>query len=242
MDPQRSSKKIISVLCKAEANLDKFWNHVDSILNSIASNYQQGVLQRLLNDGGKMRRTIPWSKRERKQNATQVSVKDVYEYAYEPFFSTFHDTSTEITGNFDKSSIVAKSKGKTRGAPATTEEQDEPNREPSPEPVISCEVGKKAYKAYRAIFHTPGESPAAAMDWIDVVSALTDVGFSAEQLHVSQWQSNPVANQVVGMNLGPGISLHAPHSGSEVPVELARYYGKRLNRAYGWDGTMFTED
>lgn len=242
IDAKKNRKRAVNMLCKAEANLDRFWNHVDTNLNAIVDNYQQGVLQRLLDERGDMHRTIPWSERDHSKDAKQVPFKEAFDFKHQPLSNTFHDSSTEITGSFDKSLIIEKTKEKTRGTPAAAEEPAEPAREPSPEAAIEFAVGKHSYEAFRALFHMPGEAPVASVRWNDVVGALTDIGFSAQHLHGSQWQFNPVAAPVAELDLKRGISFHAPHPGDEVPLELARRYGRRLSRAYGWEGTMFKEE
>jgi hypothetical protein len=189
-----------------------------------------------------MHRTIPWSERQNTKDSSQVPRKEICDTKYQPFSNTFHDSSKEITGSFDKSSIIVKTKEKTRGTPAATEELDEPARAPSPEETTVFTVNKHAREAFRAMFHIPGEASPASIRWNNVVSALTDIGFSAEHLHGSQWQFNPVVAPVAELGLGRGIGFHSPHPGDEVPLELARMYGRRLNRAYGWEGSMFVDE
>ncbi|KAF2821818.1 hypothetical protein CC86DRAFT_410897 [Ophiobolus disseminans] len=235
---KKSRKRTVDMLCKVEANLDRFWNHVDSNLNAFVDNYQQGVLQRLLDEGGDMHRTIPWSERDHTRDEKQVPFKEAFDFKYQPLSTTFHDNSKEITGSFDRSSIVEKGKEKTRGTDAT-EEQAEPAREPSPESPLEFAVDKHSFEAFRALFHMPGKEQAASIRWNDVVSALTSIGFSAQHLHGSQWQFNPAAAPVAELNLRRGIGFHAPHPADEVPLDLARRHGRRLSRAYGWEGSMF---
>jgi hypothetical protein len=85
------------------------------------------------------------------------------------------------------------------------------------------------------LFHAPndGELP-RSIRWTEIRNALAKIGFAAEKLHGSAWQFSPTA-----IDLPRGIQFHEPHPNSEVPLVLARRYGARLARAYGWDGTMF---
>jgi hypothetical protein len=85
------------------------------------------------------------------------------------------------------------------------------------------------------LFHAPndGELP-RSIRWTEIRNALTKIRFAAEKLHGSAWQFTPTT-----IDLPRGIQFHGPHPISEVPLVLARRYGTRLARAYGWDGTMF---
>jgi hypothetical protein len=78
-----------------------------------------------------------------------------------------------------------------------------------------------------------GELP-RSIRWTEIRNALTKLGFAAEKLHGSAWQFTPTA-----IDLPRGIQFHEPHPNSEVLLVLARRYGARSMRAYGWDGTMF---
>jgi hypothetical protein len=93
-----SREKNVKMLCAAEVNLDKFWNHVDTNLNKLANNYQQGVIQRLLTERGNMHRTIPWDKRDHSKKMVSSSLKGVYDHEFHPLSHTFHDSSLQITG------------------------------------------------------------------------------------------------------------------------------------------------
>lgn len=138
-------EKNVSMLCKAEANLDEFWKHVDDNINRIVDNYQQGVLQDLLDGSGKMHRTIPWDQREHsKREEKPTPAHEIVDFNAVPLSQIFHGSSKEITGNFNKSSIAVKSKEKTHGVPAeVAEEEAGPAREPSPEPPREFLVNKE---------------------------------------------------------------------------------------------------
>jgi hypothetical protein len=234
-----SREKNVNMLCKAEANLDAFWNHVDDDLKKLSSNWQQGVLQRLLDESGSMHRTIPWSERDHSKMVKSPPVQEIYDSKPQPLSHVFHDPSVEITGNFDKSSIVEKTKEKTRGVADHAEADAEPARELSPEPRLKFTLSENIYEVFRALFHLPGEKDQPPkLEWLPFVNALVHLGFTAEHMQGSQWQFNPLPR----LNLTRGISFHQPHPRNEVPLEMARRFGRRLNRAYGWDGSMFKEE
>ena len=59
-------------------------------------------------------------------------------------------------------------------------------------------------------------------------------GFSVEKMHGSAWQFTPTK-----LDVERSISFHEPHPGDKLAVRVARRYGRRLNRAYGWDAASF---
>lgn len=182
-----------------------------------------------------MYRTVPWSERNHAQKQKATPFREVFEF--KPLSDVFHDSSTDLTDKFDKASIKVKAKEKTRGVSGVAEQEAELARDPSPEPLRAFHVSEKSWQVFKALFYMPGnKSQPSSMRWPAVVGALVDLGFAAEQMQGSQWQFEPSPE----LNLSRGIGLHAPHTGGdEVSPEMARYYGRRLNRAYGWDGSMF---
>jgi len=238
----KTRKKNVDQLCLAEANLDAFWSSVDATLEGLADGHAQEALQRLLDEGGDMRRTKPWSEHHREwsekfQAKTPASLPSEDLYDHQPLSQTFHDSSKEITGSFDKSSILTKTKEKTRGATAAEDAPADPTRDLSPEPPRKYKVSKKAHSVFTQLFHNPDDNTKAAgeVKWQDFVTALTNLGFSAQQMHGSQWQFNPSEE----MHLPRGIAFHQPHPGIALSHDQARHCGARLHRAYGWDSSTF---
>jgi hypothetical protein len=157
-------------------------------------------------------------------------------YEYHPLSEIFHDPAKEITGNFKLQDSARRVKEKSHGTSTANEhnvEERDQTIESKMKPLFH--VGKDAYIVFKALFSMPndGELP-RKIRWDQVVAALTKLGFTAEKLHGSAWQFTPRK-----LELNRGIQFHEPHPDGEVPLTLARYYGRRLNRAYGWDGTMF---
>jgi hypothetical protein len=68
-----------------------------------------------------------------------------------------------------------------------------------------------------------------------VVRTFTKLGFSVEKLVGSAWQFKPHADSLYHHK----IQFHQPHPDGEVDLRLARRYGRRLTRAYGWYGDLF---
>jgi hypothetical protein len=62
------------------------------------------------------------------------------------------------------------------------------------------------------------------------------LGFSAEKLQGSAWQFSPSSTSDVDR----GIHFHEPHPDSAIPYIMARRFGRRLERVYGWNSDTFT--
>jgi hypothetical protein len=150
-----TQEKNVNMLPKAEANLDAFWKHVEGNLNVLASNWQQGALKRLFDEAESMHRTIPWSERDHFGKAKSPPIQDIYDSKPQPLFGVFHDSSVEITGSFKKTSIIEKTKDKTRGIPDHAEAEVGPACEPSPAPRLEFTLSKKYYSIFRALSHLP---------------------------------------------------------------------------------------
>lgn len=70
--------------------------------------------------------------------------------------------------------------------------------------------------------------------WSDFLHALVSTGFRAEKLYGSVWQFVPTK-----IDVERSIHFHEPHPGGKMPYWVARRFGRRLNRAYGWESGMF---
>jgi hypothetical protein len=59
-------------------------------------------------------------------------------------------------------------------------------------------------------------------------------GFAVEKQYGSAWMFTPPATR--GLR---SIIFHEPHPTNKIPFYLARQYGRRLERVYGWSGETF---
>ncbi|MCJ1396236.1 hypothetical protein MMC18_009125 [Xylographa bjoerkii] len=134
-----------------------------------------------------------------------------------------------------KENLKIKTRGAARDSPPTVEQaaEDQPDHQPS------FAVGKRALKVFSVLFYTPsaesdipGEVP-----WLDFVHAMNSVGFAALKLYGSVWQFTPTK-----LDVERSIQFHEPHPHGKIPFVVARRHGRRLNRAYGWDGRTFVLD
>lgn len=65
---------------------------------------------------------------------------------------------------------------------------------------------------------------------------MSSAGFSIRKLYGSAWQFVPVETGAVAAR---PIQFHEPHPKGKLRFLVARNYGRRLGRAYGWYGGMF---
>lgn len=231
---RRRNKQNVEIMRKAETHLDAFWEAVDQHYKSKAiGKSQQDLVARLLFSDRAIQRTPQWIQPEK-----TISSLDKDQYVYQPFSTVFHDSRKQVTGTFDRASLLDKvPKTKTRGS-ATADDETHPGIQHEPEEVATffC-VDKRTHKVFRTLFHspnnpdTPGEIP-----WADFLHSMVSVGFSAEKLHGSAWNFTP---QTPGVGLDRSIQFHEPHPNNKIPYLLARRYGRRLGKAYGWNAHMF---
>jgi hypothetical protein len=231
---RRRNKQNTAILRKAEANLDAFWTAVDQHYQSKGiGKSQHDLVTHLLRSERAVQRTPEWLEPEKSKPTVERA-----EYVYQPFSTVFHDPAKQVTGAFDRASPVDKvPKAKTRGTAA-------PNNEPQPRiprksnnVATFFSVDKRAHKVFRTLFHspnnpdTPGEIP-----WADFLHSMRSVGFAAEKLHGSAWSFTP---QILDVGLERSIQFHEPHPSNKIRFFLARRYGRRLARVYGWDADAF---
>lgn len=186
----------------------------------------------MFDGGGQLQRTKPCNERPRVEKPPPADL----EYT-KPLSAIFHDSSQDITGKFNKFSIVEKSKPKTRGEAAQqTEVSDDGAPIPEPERQQVFRVNKNSHAVIHSLFHIEdeGEMP-GKIKWDRFVGALTNLGFSAQALHGSPWQFTPPPD----LGFSRGIQFHQPHPDTDISYNIARQFGRRLKHAYGWDGSMF---
>ncbi|MCJ1405640.1 hypothetical protein MMC11_008869 [Xylographa trunciseda] len=223
---KRRTQENIKAMRKAEENLDAFWNAIDS-----AAARKDKALQGLATlynvaKGRELQRTPEWVesvKEARKTEGTEVP--------YEAFAVTSLDPEkSSVTAAEERLKI--KTRGPARDTPPTvmTVKQAAMDRDPS------FAVSKRALKVFSVLFYipsaesdNPGEIP-----WLDFVHAMTSVGFAALKLYGSVWQFTPTK-----LDVERSIQFHEPHPHGKIPFVVARRHGRRLNRAYGWDGAIF---
>ncbi|CAA9958131.1 hypothetical protein PTMSG1_01704 [Pyrenophora teres f. maculata] len=229
----------VKIMRDSESNVDMFWKSVNRIYEEQTGIAQHETIRQCLEHGEQVQRTPAWTS----IGTTPPSTK---KYEYQPFPEDSHKISLQFTGTFDKISISEKVKQKTRGnqntstfasaPPATGTHINIPDSASKDTPKL-LNVDKRTQKVFKTLFHVPsaelGDAP-KALKWNEFKRAMVRVGFTAEKLQGSAWQFMPTSS--VGVKRG--IQFHEPHPDSDVPVTLARRFGRRLERVYGWCGDM----
>lgn len=154
-------------------------------------------------------------------------------------------TDIEHSAKEDVFTSHTKTKTKTRGvanppdparAAETTDQQGDHLMPAHEQPQITFAVDTCALKVFRTISFTPSaDATPGEIPWADFLYAMVDIGFAYQHLGGSEYRFSSVT-----MNLDRSIHFHEPHPGRKVPYNIARDFGHRLNRAYGWHGQMFT--
>ncbi|KAF2877931.1 hypothetical protein BDV95DRAFT_556338 [Massariosphaeria phaeospora] len=228
---KRRTRDSTNTMRAAEAHLDAFWDAADTHWLRNVGTTPHTLVKHILGERT-IQRTPPWEENPKPQQPT-AHAQDAY--VYRPFSATHYDQSKDITGAFDKLSVSTKDKVKIRGLPTTPDALEPiPTPEAAPEqgPII---VDKRAQRVFKALFHSPNSpDQPGEIAWPDFLHAMVSTGFSAEKLQGSAWQFTPRS-----LDVERSIQFHEPHPGNKLPFTWARRYGRRLTRAYGWEGGLF---
>ncbi|KAG2417841.1 hypothetical protein HFD88_000940 [Aspergillus terreus] len=234
---KRRTKENVAALRRAEANLDAFWEAIDQAMLRKVGGLRGTAVRRLLSQPRILQRTPEWVEPTPTASAQVKKGEADLNASYQPLSTIYTDlrsTKVEVAR--------PKAKVKTRGTPrpvAKSPTEAEPVLQPNPiDPQPSFPVDARALKVFRTIFFnpavtsTPGEIP-----WNDFLHAMTYAGFTVMKLYGSVWQFQPTK-----LDVERSIQFHEPHPRGKIPFTTARRYGRRLHRAYGWFGEMFTLD
>lgn len=224
----------VTVMRVAEASLDQFWECVDTYYEKTTGVTQYDMIERCLNEGQQMRRTPPWEDSDQMNRNRHVKA----EYIYQPFSRMYHDRSMQITGGFDRLSMEEKIKPNTKGTATTLPTVHDAAIADKGRDPIHFVLDRRAYKTMKAMFHTPAsdsEELPKSIKWNGFKRAMVRIGFSAEKLQGSAWQFTPSGL----IDVDRAISFHEPHPDNDIPYIMARQFGRRLGRVYGWRGDTF---
>lgn len=221
----------ISTVRNAEQFLDELWSGIDNFLEAKTGVAQSPHISQCLE--GVMRRTPPFVVPEQQANSAEDE--------YVPLSRQIHDKEKQITGSFSKLAISEKCKEKTRGDAAVRVEEDVDNPPAINKPTDTVKkfvLRRRPYQVFKTMFGLYGSDPGSCPKWIkwpEFIHAMTCVGFSIEKLQGSAWQFTPGKESDVTR----GIQFHEPHPDPDIPYSMARHFGRRLERVYGWTQDMF---
>lgn len=129
-------------------------------------------------------------------------------------------------------------KPKTRGASRvlpSTEAKDIDTVGPAKDVTPIFEVSKRGYKVFTTLFYSSTEEqPPGEVAWSEFLSAMASVGFSMQKLGGSAWVFAPTNDE-----WKQSIIFHEPHPESRMSFQMARRFGRRLWRTYGWSSENF---
>lgn len=233
---KRRTKENVEIMRVAERNLDKFWRKVDQDMLS-NSEFKSGAVHRLMMQDRQLQRTPEWV--EPVHETAQPPIKELYIPFSQPLFDSQEgnrQTQRENSAQPHKEKIKTRRLGGEETPAAEAEVIDVPT-EVHDEPHFA--ISNRALKVFKTLFFTPSESSSPGeVAWTDFLHAMVAVGFVPEKLYGSVWQFSPDSDKVAAER---SIQFHEPHGGnSKIPYRIARRHGRRLNRAYGWHGAMFT--
>lgn len=225
------NKNTTRLLQEAERNLDGFWAKIDkhfvkhsgeTLHQMISEVFQERVIKRTPN----------WVE----PKGTTISHEPITKNITAELTSVSLGGLSEDTVDSWKPPFVT-TKPKTRGVAATltthnTTDLEETTIDDNP-PKFA--VSKRGFKVFSTLFHVkvneslPGEIP-----WSEFLSAMASVGFSIQKLDGSAWVFEPQKDL-----FRRSIIFHEPHPSSKIPFTIARRFGRRLERAYGWTSESF---
>lgn len=223
------SKGNVDAMVSAEQKLDAFWRAVDE--NMRGRKIEGTALWRLLSQEKILHRTPEWVQPEK------AAKQDPKHSVTVPLSELYLDLERRTQRTIDHTSSVARvPKPKTRGTPTAAPDLPEPGLtpiQPAVQPTFS--LNTRALKVFHTLFYTPTlNATPGEVSWVDFLHAMVATGFVPEKLYGSVWQFSPS-----GLEVERSIQFHEPHPSGKLSYRVARRYGRRLNRAYGWEGKMF---
>ncbi|KAL8635059.1 MAG: hypothetical protein Q9228_007413, partial [Teloschistes exilis] len=234
---KRLSAKTTETMQAAERNLDLFWDDVDSQMRKITGKDLHGMLANNLSRR-EIRRTADWIEPIEHEDAEHKEVDEVIAKAA----LLELQNRTEKTIGSDEPSEIRSRKIKTRGEasessiPSESEAPDHQQQEEYHPPTFT--VSKRGHKVFTTLYHGPNHtSPPGEIPYSEFLSAMASIGFAIRKLDGSAWVFEPPSSADNGM--GRSIIFHEPHPSGKVAYQVARRWGRRLERAYGWTGASY---
>ncbi|OJD16961.1 hypothetical protein AJ78_02895 [Emergomyces pasteurianus Ep9510] len=241
---KRKTRQHVEAMRKAEQNLDSFWETIDLYYRRNTDKTLLETFHHLLPNDRQLERTpewVPLAAESKLQPALGAS-----DNMHQPFSQlNIQDEIKTPT----RSGAEEKVKIKTRGTPCLASQQPQPS-EPDigttvphhgtprhiPDVQPTLHISKRALKVFSTLFHDPSQADQPGeIPWSDFLHAMVSAGFGPVKLYGSVWQFTPTK-----LDVSRSIQFHEPHPRNKIPFKVARRFGRRLNRAYGWHGAMFT--
>ena len=219
-----------------EENLDSFWKYVDDQCKKKSNRTVHQMLINILTER-ELQRTGDWQ--EPIEDSHQIEKHE------EVGRTTSQFTALGLENRTEKSLVASplvreKPKIKTRGiahisSSSTAEDAELTGSNDDQNLRRIFEVSKAGFKVFTTLFYTPTENQSPGeISWSQFLSAMASVGFSINKLNGSGWVFAPADDDWT-----QSIIFHEPHPSSKIPFQVARRFGRRLWRTYGWTSENF---
>jgi hypothetical protein len=235
---KRRTKENVEALRRAEQSADEFWAAVDKLVLAKCGYLAGTTLSDTLSEQRVLQRTPEWIDDGMTAANKQQAANDHFGTVYEPLSTTyylFHSSATRDTAEPGKRQpkTKTKTKGVAREEPTPRTADDAVPEESQRDPIP---VDARSLKVFRTLFFNPGvTSSPGEVSWHDFVHAMTSTSlFAAEKLYGSVWQFQRLDEESQSR-----IQFHQPHPRGKIPFTMARRYGRRLTRNFGWSGALF---
>lgn len=261
----RRTKTNASALYKAEFHLDAFWSEVDKHLASQSVALPDKMMRLLLSGKRSLQRTSEWEEPSLEKFKGKMNGRSNGKTHGKPNVNSHDKPNGKSAAPQPKHEAVDEPLSSTylqlrgspkRQAPIKTQEALPAMRKPQASNVLTTTghkaaetdpkatatlerstfmVDKRSKKTFSALFYTPSPNDTPAdTTWTDFVHTMLSIGFVVEKLFGLVWHFAPPESVT-----GEHIQFHAPHAGDKVRYHVARLFGRRLQRAYGWSENMF---
>ncbi len=234
---KRQNQEVVAKMQQAETNLDAFWSKVDDYCTQDGGSGLHQLLEGVLRDH-KLQRTNDWQQPEVKRTSTTTN---------NSIQAVTTGLSTLGLNTFSEEPLTPPQHGNIRQKTMTRGQayQSPPDDIATQEAVTTSDdnghkftVGKRGFKVVTTLFYTSSEeveAPSGEIAWSDFLSLMASVGFSVKKLDGSAWLFSPAEADLFRRS----IIFHEPHPESKMSFRVARRYGRRLERSYGWSRESF---
>ncbi|KAL8667893.1 MAG: hypothetical protein Q9202_000358 [Teloschistes flavicans] len=237
---KRSTAKTTEAIQTAERHLDLFWDDVDNQLRKLTGKNIQSILADILSPR-EIRRTADWMGVDANDKADNEQLGDLTAKAA----LLELETRTEETVTSSETSKIRpqkiKTRGETRESSSAHSDHDHHHQQQEAYQPPRFTVSKRGFKVFSTLYHDPsGDDPPGEIPWSEFLSAMASVGFSIRKLDGSAWVFEPSSTATDDDLWRRSIIFHEPHPNNKIAYRVARRFGRRLERAYGWTGGTFS--
>ena len=220
---------------EAEKALDEFWNHIDVHSVSKCGKRLHEVFCVKFEER-ELARTPDWSDVDAPQPTPKRKL-NVEASLEDHLAATLHfELHNEATVS-QETVVTPKQKVKTRGTPSEPPPEVEgiPHEADESQEDPKIVVSKRAMKTFSILFFDDShEAPPGELPWTEFLHAMASAGFTSQKLGGSAWIFEPTNDM-----FRRSIIFHEPHPIAKIRYRIARVFGRRLNRAYGWTAETF---